>query len=125
MPCHYVLVRSYRSLVAWQKAHAVAGAVLKLTASSRSPSTWAVFDQLRRAAISVEANIVEGYALGTAGLFRRHVRIALGSAAEVECLLRLAVEQGLLSRKKVASVTADLDRLFRVLRGLMLGRSPK
>jgi len=112
-------------LVAWQKAHAVAGAVLKLTASSRSPSTWAVFDQLRRAAISVEANIVEGYALGTAGLFRRHVRIALGSAAEVECLLRLAVEQGLLSRKKVASVTADLDRLFRVLRGLMLGRSPK
>jgi len=112
-------------LVAWQKAHAVAGAVLKLTASSRSPSTWAVFDQLRRAAISVGANIVEGYALGTAGLFRRHVRIALGSAAEVECLLRLAVEQGLLSRKKVASVTADLDRLFRVLRGLMLGRSPK
>jgi four helix bundle protein len=112
-------------LVAWQKAHAVAGAVLKLTASSRLPSTWAVFDQLRRAAISVEANIVEGYAVGTAGLFRRHVRIALGSAAEVECLLRLAVEQGLLSRKKVASVTADLDRLFRVLRGLMLGRSPK
>ena len=118
-------MRSYRSLVAWQKAHAVAGAVLKLTASSRSPSTWAVFDQLRRATISVEANIVEGYALGTSGLFKRHVRIALGSAAEVECLLRLAVEHNLLPCEMVATVRADLDDLFPVLRGLMLGRAPK
>ena len=118
-------MRSYRSLVAWQKAHAVAGAVLKLTGSSRSPSTWAVFDQLRRAAISVEANIVEGYALGTSGLFKRHVRIALGSAAEVECLLRLAVEHKLLPGEMVATVRADLDDLFPVLRGLMLGRAPK
>jgi four helix bundle protein len=115
-------MRSYKSLVAWQKAHAVAGSVLKLTASSRSPSTWVVFDQLRRAAISIEANVVEGYALGTPGLFKRHVRIAFGSAAELECLLRLAEENDLVPDDGAEAVRQDLDELLRVLHGLL--RSP-
>lgn len=97
--------------------------ILSLTGSSRSPSTWALYDQLRRASVSVEANIVEGYALGTPALFKRHIRIAFGSTAGVECLLGLAVETKLLNHGDIADVREDLNALFPILRGLL--RSPR
>src|SRR2546430_11002388 len=83
-------MHKYRSLFAWQQAHKVA--VLALTKCDKAfhPRSKALFDQLRRSAVSVEANIVEGYALGTTLQFRRHLRIAMGSAPEPECLTRLA-----------------------------------
>jgi len=80
-----------------------------------------VFDQLRRAAVSVEANIVEGYALGTSKLFRRHLRIAMGSAAEAECLARLAGELRYLPEPVVKELEALLGGTMRALHGL-LGR---
>jgi four helix bundle protein len=82
----------------------------------------ALFDQIRRAAISVEANIVEGYALNTAPLCRRHLRIAFGSAAEAECLTRAAVEIGYLKKDAGGMIETPLDGAMRALRGLM--RSP-
>jgi four helix bundle protein len=62
---------------------------LRATDEASHPRCYALFDQLRRAAVSVEANIVEGYALGSTPQFKRHLRIALGSAAEAECLVRI------------------------------------
>ncbi len=85
-------MRKYRSLVVWQRAHRLSIAVLRATDRAYHPRSRAVFDQLRRAALSVEANIVEGYALSTPLQFRRHLRIALGSAAEVECFLEVVRE---------------------------------
>lgn len=58
-------MHKYRSLFAWQQAHKVAVLALTQCDSAFHPRSKALFDQLRRAAISVEANIVEGYALGT------------------------------------------------------------
>src|SRR5207302_4392172 len=72
-------MRKYRTLVAWQRARQLALSVLKSTDGLDHPRSRAIVDQLRRAAVSVEANIVEGYALGTAAQFKRHLRIALGS----------------------------------------------
>ena len=96
----------YRSLDAWKHAHGAVVAVLKATDAQRQPKTWALFDQLRRATISIEANIVEGYALGTTPLYQRHLRIAVGSAAEAESLVRVALEVEYLSE----SVGRDLER---------------
>ena len=39
--------------------------------------------QMRRAAVSVPSNVAEGQATGPGGLYRRHVRIALGSWADL------------------------------------------
>ncbi len=118
-------MRSYKSLVAWQVAHRVAMEILELTSQRGPPASWAIFDQLRRAAISVEANLVEGYALGTPALLKRHVRIAIGSAAEVECLLGLALESELIREDAATCLYKDLDRLIGLLKGLMRSsRSP-
>jgi four helix bundle protein len=109
----------YRSLVAWKRAHEVLLILLKAADTHYHPRSRSLLDQIRRAVISVEANIVEGYALGTTMQFRRHLRIAMGSAAEAECLLRVAGELEYLPRSLVDSETGHLERLMATIVGLL------
>src|SRR5256885_6881035 len=87
---------SYRSLDAWKIAHEASCLTYRSCDKAYQGRARSIFDQLRRAALSVEANIVEGSALATPALCRRHLRIAFGSAAEAECLLRVAGQLGYL-----------------------------
>src|SRR5436190_7312795 len=82
------LMYGYQSLQAWNRPDAAVEVVLRALETKNHPKTFAIFDQIRRATISVAANIVEGYALGTVPLYRKHLRIAFGSAAEAEYLVR-------------------------------------
>lgn len=109
----------YRSLEAWKRAHAAVLVVLRSTDKPNHPRTRNVFDQLRRAVVSVEANIVEGYALGSPALYRRHLRIAFGSAAEAECLMRSAGELDYLPKTTVDEITELLGGVMRTLHGLL------
>jgi four helix bundle protein len=95
-------------LDAWKQAHAALRLTLRATDESYHPRSRALFDQIKRAAISVEANIVEGYALGTQGLCRRHLRIAFGSAAEAETLVLAAGEAEYLN----GEIVKELEGMF-------------
>ena len=110
---------SYRSLVAWKRAHQALITTLQATDRAYHPRAASLFAQIRRAVISVEANIVEGYALNTAPLCRRHLRIALGSAAEAECLVRAAGELGYLKPADSEELDGMFGAAMRALRGLM------
>ena len=110
---------SYRSLDVWKVAHEVVLVVFRSCDEAYHARARAMFDQLRRAALSVEANLVEGYALGTAPLFRRHLRIAFGSAAEAECVARAAGELGYLPNAIVDSLQNLLGRAMQMLRRLL------
>ncbi|PYO44605.1 MAG: hypothetical protein DMD33_02525 [Gemmatimonadetes bacterium] len=105
-------MRKYRSLVVWQRAHRLSTGLLRATDLHYHPRSRAVFEQLRRAALSVEANIVEGYALSTPLQFRRHLRIALGSAAEVECFLEIICDLEYLHRPVVDELSLLTDLSF-------------
>jgi len=113
----------YQTLEAWKRAHAAVLLTFRSTDAAYHPRARPVFDQLRRAAVSVEANIVEGYALGTVPLCRRHLRIAFGSAAEAECLVRTARELGYLGEDVSREIEGLLGNAMRALHGLM-GSSP-
>ncbi|MEX2155299.1 MAG: four helix bundle protein [Gemmatimonadales bacterium] len=102
-------------MIVWQRSHALVLSTLKETDKAYHPRSRALFDQIRRAAISVEANLVEGYALATPLLFRRHLRIAIGSAAEAEALLRTAIEMEYLSECRTKEITALLDEILALL----------
>jgi len=115
-------MHSYKTLEAWKRAHAAVLLVFQAADQARHPRSFALFDQLKRATLSVEANIVEGYALGTIPLCRRHLRIAFGSAAEAECEARVAGELGYLPASVVARVEEALGGAMRLIHGLM--RSP-
>jgi four helix bundle protein len=112
-------MHKYRTLFAWQQAHQAAVLTLKQCDASYHPRSRALFDQLRRATISVEANIVEGYALGTPLQFRRHLRIAMGSAAEAECLTRLAEEVEYLPKDVTTDLGHLLERSMAAIHGLI------
>lgn len=115
-------MRSYRTLVAWKRAHEALLLALRATDAAYHPRAKNLFEQLRRATISIEANIVEGYALNTPGLCRRHLRIAIGSAAEAECLGRAAAELGYLDKDTVKTLLDAFDSALGALHGLL--RSP-
>ena len=70
----------------------------------------------------MEANIVEGYGLGSRAQFRRHLRIALGSAAETECLVDLAEEAGYMESQIAGHLRQRVDAALATLHGTL--RSP-
>src|SRR5947207_12749864 len=112
-------MHSYRRLEAWKQAHTALRLTLRATDEAYHGKSRALFDQLKRASLSVEANIVEGYALGTPALCGRHLRIAFGSAAEAECLVRLAAELGHLPAHACEQLEALLSRAMQMRRRLL------
>ena len=93
--------RNYRDLVVWQNSIKIAKAVYRLTEKFPKNETYALADQIRRAAVSVPSNIAEGQARKSPGDFRRFLYIALGSLAEVDTQLVLAQEFGYLTIEDV------------------------
>ena len=110
---------SYKSLIAWQRASEFSLATLDALDSAWQPKCAALFEQLRRAAVSADVNIVEGYALNTPLLFRKHLRISIGSAAEAERLLEIAGLRGYLSPEVTDRLRKMVDGLLRALFGLI------
>lgn len=109
----------YRSLDVWKLAHELCIRTLRGVDAAYRPRSRALLDQVRRAVLSVETNIVEGYALGARMYFLKHLRIAFGSAAEADCLIRDAAEMEYLPPDLVAQLQLLVDRLLQVLRGLL------
>jgi four helix bundle protein len=83
-------MRDHRKLFAFQKADTLVLATY--TWSRRLPveERYTLRSQILRAAVSIPANIVEGSARASHGEYVNHLSVALGSAAELAYLLRLA-----------------------------------
>ena len=91
-------LRSYRDLKVWQRAVDMVEEVYSLSRRLPSEEKFGLTSQLRRAAVSVPANIAEGYARAQRGEYLQHLSIARGSLAEVETLLTLAARLGFMGR---------------------------
>jgi four helix bundle protein len=73
----------------------------RLTASLPSDEKFGLTSQIRRAAVSVPANIAEGYGRTHRGDYIHHLSIAKGSLAELETLVTLTARLDLLTREQV------------------------
>ncbi len=82
----------YRDRIVWQKSRALAGAVYRKTAEWPSGERYGLTSQARRAAVSIPANIAEGYGRVGPRELKHHCSIAHGSLCELETLLYLAVD---------------------------------
>jgi len=96
----------HRRLRAWHAAHALALATYQATARWPSAERFGLTSQARRAAVSVELNLAEGASRRGPREFARHVSIALGSLAEVEACLGLAVDLGYLDAAEYSGLEA-------------------
>jgi hypothetical protein len=81
--------RGYRELIAWQKAMQLVPAVYRLVRQLPAEERYALSDQLRRAVVSIPANIAEGQARQHAAEFAQHLAIARGSGGGREAVVVL------------------------------------
>lgn len=86
-------INSYKDLEAYKKSYEVTKLVYKLTTSFPKEEMYGLANQLRRAAVSVPSNIAEGYMRGSKE-YVQFLKIALGSAAELETQLLLIRDLG-------------------------------
>ncbi len=111
-------VRGYRDLVVWQRAMQLVVSIYKETEGFPRREMYGLTDQIRRAAVSIPANIAEGAARQTSGAFARHLDIALGSAAKLDTHLRIALEVGYLSAGQFRGLITELQEIIRMLQAL-------
>src|SRR5215472_15203684 len=94
MPTERPAARSFRDLVVWQKAHEFVLGVYRLTESFPEREKYGLAHQLRRAAVSIPANIAEGFGKRSPAEKARFLNIAEGSVEESRYYLILAHDLG-------------------------------
>lgn len=89
----------YKRLIVWQVADQLVHKVYDLTLGFPKEELFSLTSQLRRAALSIPANIIEGYTRNSRKEFRHFLSIALGSLAEVEYYLDFALKRSYITKK--------------------------
>lgn len=87
-------VRSYKELKVWQKGIEVVKLIYAITDKFPKSETYGLASQMQRAAVSVPSNIAEGQARQHTKEFRQFLHTSLGSVAELDTQLIVAVELG-------------------------------
>ena len=90
----------YKKLIVWRKADELAYQVYLGIKKFPQEETYGITSQLRRAALSVPTNIVEGYGRQGKRELKQFVNVALGSLAEVEYLLDFSLRLGYFDEKE-------------------------
>ncbi|MEA1957265.1 MAG: four helix bundle protein, partial [Euryarchaeota archaeon] len=88
------MINSYQDLEVWKKAMGLVTDIYKITQTFPKEEIYGLTNQLRRASVSVPANIAEGWGRGTTKEYMQFLRIARGSLSEVETLRTISHNLG-------------------------------
>lgn len=110
--------RSYKKLNVWQKAVDFSLLIYKATENFPKHEQFGLTSQIRRAAVSIAANIAEGSERGSDKEFCRFLNIARGSLAECETHSVIALQLGFLSEADYNAIQEVAGDLGRMLNGL-------
>ena len=112
-------MRDYTKIRAWQLADDLAVAVYGVTKSFPREEVYGMTSQLRRAATSVPANIVEGASRGTKKDYLHFLHIARASLSETQYFLHLAKRLNYIDPAKERSLADLVKQRFSCLHGLI------
>jgi four helix bundle protein len=112
-------LKTYRDLEVWQEAMNLVEIVFQLTDRFPASETYLLTNQLRRAVVSIPANIAEGRGRGTRKDFRHFLFIAKGSLAESETLLLIAQRAGRLTRDELIPAWKQCQSVGRLLNAMI------
>jgi four helix bundle protein len=105
----------YSSLKVWQRAMELTLASYRVVARLPGVERYELGSQIRRSAVSVPANIAEGYARDNPGEFLHHLAIAAGSLAELQTLFTIARQLGYSTAEQLACPFALAQETERML----------
>jgi four helix bundle protein len=110
-----VPIRSHRDLRVWQKSMQLVEGIYRLSLSFPHAESYGLTAQLRRAAISVPANIAEGRGRDSRRDFAKFVSIARGSLMEADTLLEIAMSLSYAERGSVAELQSLVTEIASML----------
>ena len=112
-------MHNFRKLTVWDRSRVFAQEVYALTAKVVRPDQRVISAQLRRAALSVPANIAEGCGKASRAETIRYLEIACGSVAESEHHLQMAADPAILPSAACAALADEATQLRKMLRALI------
>jgi four helix bundle protein len=112
-------MRNFRELKVWEKAHRVTLAMYEATAQFPPSELYGLTSQIRRSASSIPANIAEGCGRSGEAELARFLKIAMGSASELEYHILLASDLNFLSKAEYERLENDVTEIKRMLTSLI------
>ena len=112
-------MKDFRELKVWEKSHHLVLSIYNVTSGFPKEEAFGLTSQIRRASVSVPANIAEGCGKTGDNEFTRYLYIAMGSASELEYELLLAHDLKYLDDKNYEILTTELIEIRKMLNGLI------
>jgi four helix bundle protein len=110
--------RNYTDLVGWQRAMDLVESVYRIARVFPKEELFGLTSQLRRAAVSIPANIAEGQGRKSRGDFRRFLSIAHGSLREIETHIHIAARLGYIDELRKETILSECAEVGRLVNGL-------
>lgn len=111
-------MRTHKDLDVWKKSIALVTEIYRITSNLPKEEQFGLISQMRRAAVSVPANIAEGFGRKTTGELKQFIGIAKGSLAELETLLIISKNLGYIDLENQALFDNRISEIFRIIDGL-------
>ncbi|MGH8071689.1 MAG: four helix bundle protein [Candidatus Entotheonellia bacterium] len=111
-------IERFEDLIAWQKARELARVIYQVTRRGELARDFGLARQMQRAAVSIMANIAEGFERGGRGEFQQFLSTAKASCAEVRSHLYVALDAGYLDRTTFTDLLAKAEEVARIVGGL-------
>ncbi|MEL6558041.1 MAG: four helix bundle protein [Bacteroidota bacterium] len=111
-------MHNFRELRVWKKARTLAKDVYVVSAEFPHEEKFGLTSQVRRSMISIPSNIAEGSSRNSPKDFVRFLRLALGSAFELETQLLLSIDLGFIAETRIIPVNKRIQEVQKMLIGL-------
>lgn len=111
-------IKHYRDLQVWQKSMDIVVRCYRLTSTFPQEEMYGLSSQLRRAAVSIPANIAEGHGRNLTKLYLNHLSIAMGSLKELETHILIAAKLEYVTETQISNLMQDCTDLGKMMTGL-------
>lgn len=108
----------FRKLIAWQKANILAHLIYDITGKFPKDELFGLTSQMRRAVLSVCANIAEGYSRRSSRDRKHFYQMAISSLTEVEFFIDFAFERNYMNKEEYEKIIDAQIEAAKVLSGL-------
>ena len=117
--------KPHKKLEAWKQSMDLVIEVYRVTESFPGQETYGLTNQIRRAAVSIPSNIAEGAARQTKKEFINYLHMAQGSLSELDTQIELARRLGYLDDDNWKSLDQRMERIDKMITGLIRHLSKK
>jgi len=119
------MIKSYKDLIGYQKGYSLSLEIYKVTKDYPQDERFGLISQMRRSAVSIPCNIAEGYSRKNIKEYIQFLYVAYGSCSELETLISLSQDLGLLNTEKYEKLDTLQQEVSKLLNGLIKSLSQK